>query len=381
MQCAILKDMLKKFLHKLGTWNAFKSFAIKFIHLHFFLTLLSLPIIIFWGLPVSLLSPIGNLIFNVVLTIFLSLSSFVFFAELCGLPNKWCICLLEWTTSGWMWCLKWATPSWLIGFCKPPLIVLCLLPAGVLFLAHFRIFHAPIRNVCSLIVVFCTMMIVCAFYKQNTALMHAIEGKFRDAYVLQTLSGPILVDAGSFASTSAQSWAQYTVASELIKKTGSNKIKTVVICRPSSQALQTTALFITTSDIDTIVMPELIQWLPLSYWKSYKEFLRQAQEHGCKVHFVKPESAYLIDADLDLQMITKSAQPKIFRTKSAFGYAKPVQKFDSSSISDADCKQAAQAQKEYIDCCVTCRIDGAQVMLYDACKKKIGAKNSPLITQ
>ncbi len=68
-----------------------------------FLTLLSLPILVEWGLAVSLASFLGNCIFAPFISVYLALSFFIFFTELCGLPNFLFILALEKVTYLWVW--------------------------------------------------------------------------------------------------------------------------------------------------------------------------------------------------------------------------------------------------------------------------------------
>src|SRR5437763_195216 len=93
-----------------------KFFIIRFVQLQLFITLFSLPLLISWGIPLSLLSPLGNLIFGPVLTIFLFLSSLIFFSELIGIPNGLLIALLEKITTWWLCIMHANTQSWLVGF-------------------------------------------------------------------------------------------------------------------------------------------------------------------------------------------------------------------------------------------------------------------------
>lgn len=90
---------MKKFIaYKLNTTFLW---LVKFLQIQFFVTLFSWPILIAWGLPVSLLSPLGNLIFNPFLGIFLLLAACIFLTELIGLPNALPILLLEWCSEWW----------------------------------------------------------------------------------------------------------------------------------------------------------------------------------------------------------------------------------------------------------------------------------------
>src|SRR5258708_38016064 len=95
-----------------------KSF-LKSIQLQLFISFISLPFLIGWGLPISLLTPISTLIFGPFLTCFLLISSLIFFLELFYVPNSIFIWLLENITHIWLMCLNLEQRTWLIGFTKP----------------------------------------------------------------------------------------------------------------------------------------------------------------------------------------------------------------------------------------------------------------------
>lgn len=65
------------------------------IQIQLFLLLVALPVLVWWGLPISLLSIPGNLFFGPWLIIFLGIACVIFFLELFKLPNSWPIQILE----------------------------------------------------------------------------------------------------------------------------------------------------------------------------------------------------------------------------------------------------------------------------------------------
>src|SRR5688572_27273147 len=111
---------------------------LKSIQLQLFISFISLPFLIGWGLRISLLTPVRTLIFGPFLTCFLLISSLIFFLELFYLPNTLCIWCLEQVTSIWLTCLNVEQRSWLIGFTKPPILILCLLPLIALAIVHSK---------------------------------------------------------------------------------------------------------------------------------------------------------------------------------------------------------------------------------------------------
>lgn len=86
------------------------------IQIQVFVTLLALPILVFWGLPISTLTIFGNILFAPVLTLFLLLSSIIFFFELMYIPNEYFIYLLEQLSSFWMRIVPANPKSYFIAF-------------------------------------------------------------------------------------------------------------------------------------------------------------------------------------------------------------------------------------------------------------------------
>src|SRR6266478_7808031 len=120
---------MKKYKHY------YQSF-LKSIQLQLFITFISLPFLIGWGLPISLLTPISTVIFGPFLTCFLLISSLIFFLELFYIPNSILIWCLEQITHIWLMCLNLEQRTWLVGFIKPPVIILFLIPLVALVIIH-----------------------------------------------------------------------------------------------------------------------------------------------------------------------------------------------------------------------------------------------------
>src|SRR5438552_892464 len=111
----------KNYLH------SFINSFINFCYLQFFLMLISLPILISWGLPISLTTIFGNFFFTPFLTLFLLLSSLLLFFEIAHIPNYFIAYLLDFITRVWYFLLTFDKKYWLIGFAKPSLIVLFII--------------------------------------------------------------------------------------------------------------------------------------------------------------------------------------------------------------------------------------------------------------
>jgi len=89
------------------------------IYSQLFLLLVSWPILLWWGLPISLLALVGNIVFSPIITLFLMLCALLFFTELTGLPNGAFIFLLETLSDWWVGLLGWGSPGFLFKYHCP----------------------------------------------------------------------------------------------------------------------------------------------------------------------------------------------------------------------------------------------------------------------
>ncbi|MBD3231675.1 hypothetical protein GF322_03355 [Candidatus Dependentiae bacterium] len=109
-------------------------FLSKFVQIQLFIIIISLPILIAWGLPISKLSLLGNLIFLPFLTMFLILSSLLFFTQILNIPNDRLIYCFEKLVQLWQYFLNLSFDSWLFGFSEPNFLFLILIPLVVLII-------------------------------------------------------------------------------------------------------------------------------------------------------------------------------------------------------------------------------------------------------
>src|SRR6185436_7137348 len=114
--------------------------TLRFLEIQLFITLCSLPILLAWGLPISLASLLGNFVFAPFLTIFLLLSSLLFFGQLCNIPCSFVAQALELVTDFWFWCLQWGSRDLLCELPCPPLVVSLALLAASIAIAMYRKF-------------------------------------------------------------------------------------------------------------------------------------------------------------------------------------------------------------------------------------------------
>ena len=97
-----------------------EKLLVRSIQLQLYLTLISGPILVYWGLPVSVASPLGNILFHPLLTAFLFLSSLIFFCQILHIPHGIFVYALQKTSHSFHYLLgSWLT-TMAYGLCKAP---------------------------------------------------------------------------------------------------------------------------------------------------------------------------------------------------------------------------------------------------------------------
>ncbi|MDR3646493.1 MAG: hypothetical protein P4L22_03055 [Candidatus Babeliales bacterium] len=213
--------MSTKFITKLNYW------LLETLKLQLFLNLISFIILIHWGMPISLMSPIGNIFFAPFITIFLVLSSLVFFCEILTISNIWLTYCLEIFTKFWLKLLSFNYESWKITFAKPHFIISSLvIILAVLALKHKKIQSTFTRVIC-LIFIFIFLLI---YTKLSTwgnsfeVLMH----RNKQILIICNNNKVTLQDKGVLERASWY-WIQYDLVSHLIKKFGHCNVDELIL--------------------------------------------------------------------------------------------------------------------------------------------------------
>jgi hypothetical protein len=243
----------KDHITNLITW--LPTFLLNFVEVQLFLTLFSLPIMLVWGLPISLLSFLGNLLFGPVITLFLGVSSLIFFSTLIGLPTYYLIKTLELITHWWLYCMPADNRTWLVGFVKPSVFFMLATFLMTMYLLHTKHRREQHKNVLYLTVVLIgtlTSLSIIAMFKPQYLAIPCQRGDI----IACTNQGKLtIVDPGFLGSTrSAASWAQYTLAPTLIREIGHNTIENLVLLKPNGMTFQAAERLCITMGVKTIYL-------------------------------------------------------------------------------------------------------------------------------
>jgi len=208
-----------------------------FLELQLLISLVILPILIAWGLPISIMSIIGNLVFNQFLTAFIFVSAFLFTTDLLGIPNAFIATILEWITHVWHYFLSWGSPHWLVGFSSWSFIISCFFAVAGYGLYHFKVQNQNHRILWLTLFCFATPIIHNLFEKKSNYTI--VTQDSQKMHLIKDREKIYAFDCGALgARPSSQSWIEYTLAPTLIKTMGATSIDMLILCSSNSRTNQ-----------------------------------------------------------------------------------------------------------------------------------------------
>ncbi len=197
----------------------FKKNLLNFLQIQCFLSLVSLPIIVAWGLPFSIMTAVGNFIFSPFITAFLLCASLIFFTELFRIPNGFLIILLEWITQSWLYVLSFGSKTWLISLPETLIPFLCIIALCAFLALQHKKLSSPLYYIG-----FSTLLIfaIALINKQTKKMKHTDVICNKKRLSLINNNGKLhLIDQGALGERhNPSSWISYSLLPEISKKFG-----------------------------------------------------------------------------------------------------------------------------------------------------------------
>ncbi len=274
-----------------GVAKSIQRYLTNFVQSQLIVTLVSIPILVGWGLQISMMTLIGNLIFAPILTIFLILSSLVFFTELIGIPNLFVIKSLEFVTIFWDIILSLGKKEWLWGFCKPTTFFLFLIPAVAFLILLFIKTKSSKTKFLSLfgfccLSIFCLSIIPTFFHKQPAS------STFYDGKLIINFDADkniTLVDNGFFnTKSSPEKTINYELKQYLIKNIGKTELQNVILLKPGCRTFKATQELCSRIEVKKVTLPFFEKKLSKAAWREFFKLEELLQEKG--IGFVRTQS-------------------------------------------------------------------------------------------
>jgi hypothetical protein len=297
------------------SWKKIVHALLRYMQLQLFITLLSLPFLIAWGIPLSLLVPLGNLIFNPFLSLFLLLSSLVFFSELLCIPNGLVIQCLEIVVKLWHWILSQASSEWLLGLGSPaPIAVAVVIIMTLAILQHQKLGISGKGLLSSSAVLIC-FFVYLRYIALPKVYVAAIACCDETVLLIRVHDKTILIDQGALGKRlSSSSWVEYTLVPKLLKTCGTSRIDHLILLKPGILLLKTVASL---AHCSTLKMVHFVTWQGdpgRSFFKAYGALRRMLDAKGIPFKRLSSHDHYFfLDEDTYLKL-TPSQEHLVYTT-------------------------------------------------------------------
>ena len=206
------------------------------MRIQIFLTISALPILVLWGLPISILTVPGNLIFAPLLSTFLFISSLIFFLELINMPNNVPIWCLEKLSNFWVKLVPPKHAAWMIYF--PQNSWLCF--AGGLILAIYLLTKVKQNHRQQTISLGGILLASCLIAKFPFWIDHFqidIVHRKKRMHIQCHPNGTLTIhDYGILNLPGIEGWINYTLLSTVARKFGTIRLNQVYLERPNQLA-------------------------------------------------------------------------------------------------------------------------------------------------
>jgi hypothetical protein len=211
-----------------------KNWLLRYIQVQLFITIVTLPLLVYWGLPLSFMSPVSNLIFAPLLMLFLLISSLIFFTQILSLPNLLLITGLEQLTNFWNSILNYGAPSWLISFATPPKYVFFILIIVAFAVLQSRSLSSPARSsICFALLLIITFGYL-KYQKPTESTIKHVACNNGQLPIVRSNKQTVIIDPGLLGRRfSTVSWIEYTLIPALNKQFGTAIIDHLIIMQPN----------------------------------------------------------------------------------------------------------------------------------------------------
>lgn len=265
--------------------SSIASWIINFVELQLFLTALSLPVLIAWGLPVSLLAIVGNLIFSPFLAAFLLTSSLIFMSEIFGIPNGMLVWLLEKITRLWLALLDSAHQGWLANYPEPSYLLLALLGILPLLISSLpNMVSQKARIGAFFFLLMGTYAALHMFYAGRTREFQIESGAQKPLNALFCARQLVVVESGALARLrTADAWIDYTLMPTIIRHTGNSTINHLVVCTISPRTLEGLCALLAKVRVENLYLPCWQGTMTRAGWFHFYRLHQAAKEHNCTI--------------------------------------------------------------------------------------------------
>ena len=273
-----MKQRLLIFLRKTKMWLLY------FLYTQVIVTLIAFPVLVSWGLGISSMTFVGNLVFTPLLSSFLLISSLIFCTELLALPNSFLIVALEHLTLWWHWLLSLSSRSWIIYFAKPPTWILFIIPLLTLWIMRTKRLRTPKQRLATSSCLLGTVIIFFLSWTQH--LQHQEKTiVFANNFIIKNTDIGIRVIDNGFLNRkkSVEKFVEFELKPLLVGAFGTPVIDELIIQQPGSGSFATAAALCNNQYVKTIRISYFEPFESKIAWAHFFKMKTAAQENGVEL--------------------------------------------------------------------------------------------------
>lgn len=247
----------------------------------------SAPILLWWGMPQSSMSFVGNIIFAPFLSIFLLQCALMLATSLFGFIPQFLVSTLEHTTNLWMQCLNLGSAQFLYGQQFHYAIFIGLL--CIVYITGWGIAKsASKKHLC---------LVLLAGYVATTALLllplttptSTLKNRTGELVITQKSPGAVIIaDQGYFVGVqSPEKNIPFQVKRHLMQRHGTLKIASLILSRISSRILLAINELMITTHISKITLPEINPPQTPFFWRQLSILRKKAKASATKIWYAR----------------------------------------------------------------------------------------------
>ncbi len=250
----------------------------------------SAPILLWWGLPLSALSFVGNIVFAPVLALFIVLCAILMSASLLGFSCTWIAIPLEWLTTWWMSLLKLGSKHFLYAQIAHPVII--AVSIAIVIGTGKAALESKTTKMLVTSLAFGSLFMTLLFMLPLTNSESTLSNKNGELRITQTTSHFVTIeDSGFFKGlkTPAKGIA-FNVRRPIIQNHGTLHVKKLSTNQISTRTFESIAELIISMEVSEITLPYIEPPQTPSVWRSLSRVRKLAKESGVKIRYTKKDA-------------------------------------------------------------------------------------------
>ncbi|MEX0939878.1 MAG: hypothetical protein WDZ41_00795 [Candidatus Babeliales bacterium] len=209
------------------------SWIIRALEIQLCISIISLPILIYWGQAFSFIGLMSNIFFGPFLMLFLFLASLLFFTQVFYLPNQWIVIALNTLSNFIFSVLCKGSSSWLISFAIPPFFIIFFILLSAFALIHKNKFNQISKTLYWILLFIMIVISLKQLYKPKNDVV-PLKCNNGVVTVMYENNNVIVIDPGYLAQRpSGETWLEYILMPTLNKLYGKSTIDHFIVMQPS----------------------------------------------------------------------------------------------------------------------------------------------------